>query len=246
MSGPALLPAGIEHPNAGRCLRGPVYPPPPCPSGEINTLRGNVNWMKSRQGVMKCEHLGMSSERTLQKVGSPSGARLRKFLLQRAGRSWGSWGQLLQVPGSAKVSCPLVLPLSLQSHPVFAASLHRDRVPVDSHVVCVAACCSRFSVKSCLSSCPPRHALTPRLAAAAHRAAQPVGLRLFRRRAGAACAHGTRHRAGEAASGFPWAVSAPVVPTIPLWPRPLGNTRSIGNMRDWTLPACPTCQLKLV
>ncbi|KAL4421584.1 hypothetical protein ABPG75_010875, partial [Micractinium tetrahymenae] len=37
-------------------------------NGEINTLRGNVNWMKSRQGVMKCEHLGISSERTLQKL----------------------------------------------------------------------------------------------------------------------------------------------------------------------------------
>ena len=36
-------------------------------AGEINTLRGNVNWMKSRQGVMKCEPLGLS-ERTLQKV----------------------------------------------------------------------------------------------------------------------------------------------------------------------------------
>ncbi|KAL4855140.1 Glutamate synthase [NADH] [Chlorella vulgaris] len=36
-------------------------------NGEINTLRGNVNWMKSRQGVMKCEPLGLS-ERTLQKL----------------------------------------------------------------------------------------------------------------------------------------------------------------------------------
>lgn len=36
-------------------------------NGEINTLRGNVNWMKARQGVMKCEALGLS-ERTLQKL----------------------------------------------------------------------------------------------------------------------------------------------------------------------------------
>jgi glutamate synthase (NADPH/NADH) len=36
-------------------------------NGEINTLRGNVNWMKARQGVMKCEALGLS-ERTQQKL----------------------------------------------------------------------------------------------------------------------------------------------------------------------------------
>jgi len=36
-------------------------------NGEINTLRGNVNWMKARQGVMKCEKMGLS-ERTLQKL----------------------------------------------------------------------------------------------------------------------------------------------------------------------------------
>ena len=41
-------------------------------NGEINTLRGNVNWMKARQGVMKCEALGLS-ERTLQKVGGGGG-----------------------------------------------------------------------------------------------------------------------------------------------------------------------------
>jgi glutamate synthase (NADH) len=29
-------------------------------NGEINTLRGNVNWMKSRQGLMKCEALGLN------------------------------------------------------------------------------------------------------------------------------------------------------------------------------------------
>lgn len=35
--------------------------------------------MKSRQGVMKCEHLGIASERTLQKVGRcPRRARKRR------------------------------------------------------------------------------------------------------------------------------------------------------------------------
>ncbi len=28
-------------------------------NGEINTLRGNVNWIKARQGVMKCQSLGI-------------------------------------------------------------------------------------------------------------------------------------------------------------------------------------------
>lgn len=36
-------------------------------NGEINTLRGNVNWMKARQGVMRCNGLSVS-ERTLQKL----------------------------------------------------------------------------------------------------------------------------------------------------------------------------------
>ena len=36
-------------------------------NGEINTLRGNVNWMKARQGVMRCNQLSVS-ERTLQKL----------------------------------------------------------------------------------------------------------------------------------------------------------------------------------
>ncbi|KFM26658.1 Glutamate synthase [NADH], amyloplastic [Auxenochlorella protothecoides] len=36
-------------------------------NGEINTLRGNVNWMRARQGVMRCEALGLP-ERTLQKL----------------------------------------------------------------------------------------------------------------------------------------------------------------------------------
>lgn len=36
-------------------------------NGEINTLRGNVNWMKARQGVMRCNDLFVT-ERTLQKL----------------------------------------------------------------------------------------------------------------------------------------------------------------------------------
>ena len=36
-------------------------------NGEINTLRGNVNWMRSREGIMKCTQLGLSEE-VLQKV----------------------------------------------------------------------------------------------------------------------------------------------------------------------------------
>lgn len=31
-------------------------------NGEINTLRGNVNWMRAREGLMKCESLGLSKE----------------------------------------------------------------------------------------------------------------------------------------------------------------------------------------
>lgn len=36
-------------------------------NGEINTLQGNVNWMKARQGVMKCESLGIAPD-ILRKV----------------------------------------------------------------------------------------------------------------------------------------------------------------------------------
>ena len=36
-------------------------------NGEINTLRGNVNWVKSRQGVMMCKELGLD-EKTLKKL----------------------------------------------------------------------------------------------------------------------------------------------------------------------------------
>jgi glutamate synthase (NADH) len=31
-------------------------------NGEINTLRGNVNWMRAREGVMKCERLGLTDD----------------------------------------------------------------------------------------------------------------------------------------------------------------------------------------
>ena len=39
-------------------------------NGEINTLRGNVNWMRSREGIMKCTQLGLPED-ILQKVNSP-------------------------------------------------------------------------------------------------------------------------------------------------------------------------------
>ncbi|XP_020259440.1 glutamate synthase 1 [NADH], chloroplastic-like isoform X1 [Asparagus officinalis] len=31
-------------------------------NGEINTLRGNVNWMKAREGLLKCKELGLSKD----------------------------------------------------------------------------------------------------------------------------------------------------------------------------------------
>ncbi|PKU60569.1 Glutamate synthase 1 [NADH], chloroplastic [Dendrobium catenatum] len=31
-------------------------------NGEINTLRGNVNWMKAREGLLKCKNLGLSKD----------------------------------------------------------------------------------------------------------------------------------------------------------------------------------------
>ena len=40
-------------------------------NGEINTLRGNVNWMRSREGIMKCTQLGLSDD-VLEKVSCPS------------------------------------------------------------------------------------------------------------------------------------------------------------------------------
>ncbi|KAK7293763.1 hypothetical protein RJT34_16636 [Clitoria ternatea] len=36
-------------------------------NGEINTLRGNVNWMKAREGLLKCKELGLS-ENELRKL----------------------------------------------------------------------------------------------------------------------------------------------------------------------------------
>ncbi|KAJ7965362.1 Glutamate synthase 1 [NADH], chloroplastic [Quillaja saponaria] len=63
-------------------------------NGEINTLRGNVNWMKAREGLLKCKELGLS-ENELKKLlpivdatSSDSGAfdGVLEFLV-RAGRS---------------------------------------------------------------------------------------------------------------------------------------------------------------
>ena len=31
-------------------------------AGEINTLRGNKNWMKARQGILKCTSLGLPQD----------------------------------------------------------------------------------------------------------------------------------------------------------------------------------------
>ncbi|TQD94589.1 hypothetical protein C1H46_019834 [Malus baccata] len=63
-------------------------------NGEINTLRGNVNWMKAREGLLKCKELGLS-ENDLKKLlpivdasSSDSGAFDGVLeLLVQAGRS---------------------------------------------------------------------------------------------------------------------------------------------------------------
>lgn len=63
-------------------------------NGEINTLRGNVNWMKAREGLLKCKELGLSKN-DLKKLlpivdvsSSDSGAFDGVLeLLVRAGRS---------------------------------------------------------------------------------------------------------------------------------------------------------------
>ncbi|ERN14138.1 hypothetical protein AMTRI_Chr01g134120 [Amborella trichopoda] len=63
-------------------------------NGEINTLRGNVNWMKAREGLLKCKKLGLSKNE-MQKLlpivdasSSDSGAFDGVLeLLVRAGRS---------------------------------------------------------------------------------------------------------------------------------------------------------------
>ncbi|RWR93280.1 Class II glutamine amidotransferase domain-containing protein [Cinnamomum micranthum f. kanehirae] len=63
-------------------------------NGEINTLRGNVNWMKAREGLLKCKELGLSKNEMkkllpiVDSSSSDSGAfdGVLEFLL-RAGRS---------------------------------------------------------------------------------------------------------------------------------------------------------------
>ncbi|XP_059428509.1 glutamate synthase [NADH], amyloplastic isoform X2 [Corylus avellana] len=63
-------------------------------NGEINTLKGNINWMKAREGLLKCNELGLS-ENELKKLlpfvdgsSSDSGAFDGVLeLLVRAGRS---------------------------------------------------------------------------------------------------------------------------------------------------------------
>ena len=42
-------------------------------NGEINTLRGNVNWMRSREGIMKCTQLGLPED-VLLKVSATTPA----------------------------------------------------------------------------------------------------------------------------------------------------------------------------
>lgn len=44
-------------------------------AGEINTLRGNKNWMKARQGLMKCSALGLP-QGILEKVCADSPATI--------------------------------------------------------------------------------------------------------------------------------------------------------------------------
>ncbi|KAL1822269.1 hypothetical protein ACET3Z_009047 [Daucus carota] len=63
-------------------------------NGEINTLRGNVNWMKAREGFLKCEELQLSKNemKKLLPVVDPSSSDSGSFdavleLLIRAGRS---------------------------------------------------------------------------------------------------------------------------------------------------------------
>ncbi|KAK1275173.1 hypothetical protein QJS04_geneDACA011050 [Acorus gramineus] len=67
-------------------------------NGEINTLRGNVNWMKAREGLLKCKELGLSKNEMKKLLpivdtsSSDSGSTCGAFdgvleLLVRAGRS---------------------------------------------------------------------------------------------------------------------------------------------------------------
>ncbi|XP_061953656.1 glutamate synthase 1 [NADH], chloroplastic isoform X1 [Populus nigra] len=63
-------------------------------NGEINTLRGNVNWMKAREGLIKCKELGLSKNemKKLLPIVDASSSDSGAFdgvleLLIRAGRS---------------------------------------------------------------------------------------------------------------------------------------------------------------
>ncbi|KAG5533868.1 hypothetical protein RHGRI_027909 [Rhododendron griersonianum] len=63
-------------------------------NGEINTLRGNVNWMKAREGLLKCKELGLSKDemKKLLPIVDTSSSDSGAFdgvleLLVRAGRS---------------------------------------------------------------------------------------------------------------------------------------------------------------
>lgn len=63
-------------------------------NGEINTLKGNKNWMKAREGLLKCEKLGLSEEQMskilpiVDATSSDSGAFDGVLeLLTRGGRS---------------------------------------------------------------------------------------------------------------------------------------------------------------
>ncbi|XP_041998086.1 glutamate synthase 1 [NADH], chloroplastic-like [Salvia splendens] len=63
-------------------------------NGEINTLRGNVNWMRAREGLLKCKELGLSKTemKKLLPIVDASSSDSGSFdgvleLLVRAGRS---------------------------------------------------------------------------------------------------------------------------------------------------------------
>ncbi|XP_012851952.1 PREDICTED: glutamate synthase 1 [NADH], chloroplastic isoform X2 [Erythranthe guttata] len=63
-------------------------------NGEINTLRGNVNWMRAREGLLKCKELGLSKAemKKLLPIVDASSSDSGSFdgvleLLVRAGRS---------------------------------------------------------------------------------------------------------------------------------------------------------------
>ncbi|KAL5719198.1 alanine dehydrogenase [Ranunculus cassubicifolius] len=63
-------------------------------NGEINTLRGNVNWMKAREGLLKCKEIGLSKAdlKKLLPIVDASSSDSGAFdgvleLLVRAGRS---------------------------------------------------------------------------------------------------------------------------------------------------------------